>query len=239
MKKLLFTVLLASIAFTAPYAQKTINDLHAQKREVSSFHSIEVSTGILLVLTEGEKEEVAVSASSEEFRDKIVSRVENGVLKLYYENKVGSVNKQKEIKDLKAYVSYKSIKSLNVNTGAEVQVDGTLNGNDLKISANTGAIISGKIKVAVLKVDQNTGSKITLSGTAVKMEVSGDTGSKFTGSELETEVCNASVRTGAIISVNAQKELIAKANTGGNIRYKGEAAVKNIKKNTGGSVTKI
>jgi hypothetical protein len=51
--------------------------------------------------------------------------------------------------------------------------------------------------------------------------------------------CNAKASTGAGISITAQKELSVKANTGGFVKYKGEASVKEIRTNTGGSVTKI
>ena len=64
-------------------AQKTINDPNVEKRTVSSFHGIDVGTGIELMLTEGSTEALAVSAAKTEFRDKIATQVENGVLKIY------------------------------------------------------------------------------------------------------------------------------------------------------------
>ena len=42
-----------------------------------------------------------------------------------------------------------------------------------------------------------------------------------------------------IVLVKAEKELQVKANTGGNVKYKGSPAIKEIKTRTGGSVTKI
>lgn len=239
MKKLLLSFLLIAGAGSLVLAQKTINDPHAEKRNVSGFHGIHVGTGIELILTEGSAEDVAVSAATTEFRDRIETKVENGILKIYYENKISSINTKKERKDLKAYVSYKRLDELDANTGADVEIDGTLKSTSLKIRANTGAAIKGRVSVGDLKVDQNTGSIITLSGDADKLEIEGDTGSMFKGVELTTNICNAKVSTGADISVTAQKELNAKASTGGSVRYKGDAPVKEVKKSTGGSVTKI
>jgi len=239
MKKLLLSFLFITLTCTGLLAQKVINDLHAEKRTVTGFHGIEVATGIELILTEGNMEEVAVSAVTPEFRDKIVTRVENGVLKIHYETKMGSINKTKESKDLKAYVSYKNLDMLHVTTGAKVKINGVLKSASLKMEANTGGIVDGRVDIASLKVSQNTGSKVTLSGKADKLDIDGDTGSKFDGDEMNTSNCNVTVSTGAIISVNAEKELQAKATTGGRVKYKGSPSVKEIKRNTGGSVNKI
>lgn len=239
MKKLLLSFLWITGTATFVLAQKTIKDPNVEQRKVSGFHGIHVGTGIALILTEGSTEAVAVSAATAEFRDRIETKVENGILKIYYDNKLSSINTKKERKDLKAYVSYKSLDELDANTGADVEIDGTLQSTSLKLKANTGAAIRGKVSVGDLKVNQNTGSIIMLSGHAEKLEIEGDTGSRFEGVELTTSICNARVSTGADISVTAQKELNAKANTGGSVRYKGDAPVKEVKKGTGGSVTKI
>jgi hypothetical protein len=238
MKKLVLCFLTLFVACTA-FAQTVINDLNAEKRTVTGFHGIDVGTGIRLILTGGNSEEVAVSAATAEFRDRIVTKVDNGILKIYYENKTDAINKKHERKDLKAYVSYKTLDQLEANTGAEVKIEGTLQSATMKMKANTGARIEGKINSNDLKVEQNTGSFITLSGQAEKLEVEGDTGSKFEGEELSTSVCNANVSTGARVWVTANKELSAKANTGGNVKYKGDPSVKDIKKSTGGTVSKI
>lgn len=238
MKKLLFSLLLAA---SGPllFAQKTVNDPNAEKRSVGSFHGIEVGTGIALTLTQGGSEEVAVSASVTEYRDKIVTRVENGILKIHYETKTGSINRRNETKGLKAYVSFKSLDRLYATTGAEVEIVGTLQAASLDMKANTGAEIRGKVDIGILKLDQNTGSKVTLSGRADKLEAEGSTGSKFTGEDMNTNTCSIQVSTGAKVSIHAEKELQVRASTGANVRYKGNAGVREIKTNTGGSVSKI
>ncbi len=239
MKKLILSLLVSTIACTAILAQKTINDPNVEKRTVSGFHGIEVGTGIELIIVEGSVEELAVSAATAEFRDKIVAKVENGILKIYYESKIKSVNKMKESKNLKAYVSYKSLDQLQATTGAEVKINGVLKSSSLEMKINTGALVKGEVDINTLKVIQNTGSKITLTGKVAKLIVDGSTGSKFKGDEMSTADCQVIVSTGALVAVNAEKELVVKANTGGNVRYKGNAIKKEIKRSTGGSVTKI
>jgi hypothetical protein len=238
MKKLFLSLVVAFLATGTAFAQKTANDPNAEKRTVSSFHGIDVATGIVLVISEG-NEEVAVSAAGTEFRDKIVTKVENGILKIYYENKLQSINTKREKKELRAWVSYKSLVRLNANTGAQVEIEGTLKAAMMKMNVNTGATVKGLVDIDDLAVDQNTGSEITFTGKAVKLDVKGDTGSTFQGTDLETSNCNAQVSTGAGIYITVQKELNIKANTGGYVKYKGDAGIREIKTHTGGSVTKI
>jgi len=128
---------------------------------------------------------------------------------------------------------------LYATTGAEVEINEVLKSSTLDLKANTGALVNGKVDITTLKVSQNTGSKVTLTGRAGKLDIDGDTGSKFKGEDMHTANCNVIVSTGAIVSVMAEKELQVKANTGGVVKYKGNAAIREIKTNTGGSVSKI
>ena len=239
MKKLALSLLVLTTGLTMVFSQKTINDANAEKRTVTSFHGIDVSTGIKLILIEGTTEEVAVSASTTEFRDHIITEVVNGILKIHYESKTKAINKKNETKGLKAYVSYKALDKLSVTTGAEVKIEGVLKSSSLELNSNTGGQVTGEIDITSLTVDQNTGSKITLTGKSGSLDIEGDTGSKFMGEGLTTTNCNATVSTGAGVYITVDKDLSVHANTGGYIKYKGEGGIRNIKMNTGGSVSKI
>lgn len=237
MKKL-FGIILLTVMGLGLSAQ-TVNDPNAEKRNVGSFHGIDVGTGIELLLTQGNTEEVAVSAAKTEFRDRIITKVENGILKIHYETKTGAINKTKESKELKAYVSCKTLDRLHASTGAEVKISGVLQSALLDMEANTGATIHGQIVLGRLKLDQNTGSKVTLTGKTDEMEAEGSTGSKFIGEDLTTTKCKVEVSTGARFTIHADKELQAKASTGAVVKYKGAAGIKSVKANTGGLVSRI
>ncbi len=239
MKKTMLTIALASTISFVLFAQKTVNDPLAEKRVVGSFHGIEVGTGIELVITPSAQEEVAVSAAKAEYRDKIVTRVENGTLKIYYETKTGSINRVGKDKKLRAWVSYTKLDKLAANTGAGIEWDGALKAGSLDMKANTGGVINGEIQVSNLTLSQNTGSKVMLTGKAGTLNVDGDTGSRFTGEKLETENCSVSVSTGAKVSVNAGKDLQVKASTGARVTYRGSAGLSSVKTSTGGTVSKI
>src|SRR5882672_6402202 len=92
-----FLLLIVGLSKTV-LSQKVIDDANAEKRNVTGFHGIDVATGIKLIITKGDTEDVAVSASKIEYRDKIVTEVKNGILHIYYETKTGSINRKNETK---------------------------------------------------------------------------------------------------------------------------------------------
>src|SRR3954462_6083745 len=87
-------------------AQNTVvHDSHAETRTISSFHAIEVSSGIDLILKQGSEEAVAVSASTPEITSRIKTEVENGKLKIYFDNRGWNDDNNNKKKGMKAYVS--------------------------------------------------------------------------------------------------------------------------------------
>src|SRR5258707_542736 len=86
MKKL---IVLLSFLFSVTFlkAQNTVvHDANAEARSAGSFHAIEVSNGIKLIMKQGSEDAVAVSAASPDIRNRIKTVVENGKLKIYFDN---------------------------------------------------------------------------------------------------------------------------------------------------------
>src|SRR5262245_26423656 len=117
MKKIFSLLVVLGLIVTAS-AQKTVNDANAEKRNVSGFHAIEVSGGIDLYLSQGE-EAVAVSAAKIEYRDKIITEVVNGVLKIRFDWKSNFKIDWGNHK-LKAYVSVKNLDALHASGGSDI-----------------------------------------------------------------------------------------------------------------------
>jgi hypothetical protein len=239
MKKI-FLILVITISLSGIlFAQKTINDPNVEKRVLSGFHGIDVATGIKLYLSAGSAETVAVSADKEEFRDKIITEVVNGILKIHYETKPGAINHPHETKNMRAYVSYMNLDHLNASSGANVESEGVLKSGKLDMVINTGARMNAALDITDLAIKQSTGSQIILTGHANNLYAEGSTGSKLMGEELDVNTCTVIVRTGARISIDSEKEINARASSGGQVRYKGAAVIRDSHTSMGGRVTKI
>ena len=150
------------------FAQKTIYDANAVLREGKGYNAINVSGGIDLYISYGD-EAIAVSASESKYRDKIKTVVEDGVLKIWYEDNKLSWNDRK---NLKAYVSFKTLKSLNASGGSDILVEGSIKSDQLKIDISGGCDFKGRVDVNDLDIDQSGGSDVDISGVAKKVLIS-------------------------------------------------------------------
>jgi ribosomal protein S6E (S10) len=232
MKKLVAFVCLLAFS-TLVYAQKIISDPNVELRNVGSFNSIEVSGGIDLYLSAGD-EAVAVSASKPEYRDHIRTEVQSGVLKIWFDTRRGvSINGSR---NLKAYVSYKKLKSLNASGGSDIAVDGMLAADELSLQVSGGSDFEGKVDASRLSVRQSGGSDVKISGKAAKLEVEASGGSDFKGFDLAADVCELSASGASDIEVTANREISAHASGASDIQYKGNPTVKEAKASGAGSV---
>ena len=236
MKKLFLS--LATLFSVAAFAQdtKVISDANATRRTLNgSFTAISVSSGIDLYITQGTEESVAVSASDEKYMARFKTEVVNGTLKIYYDNN-GVTWTAHENRKLKAYVSFKTLEKLNGSAGADVTVKGNMTVGNLDMKFTSGSEFNGELNAKEVTVEQNSGSEINISGKAEKLAIDVSSGSAFKGYGLTVDFCDAKASSGADVNITINKELSAKANSGGGIRYKGAGLIRDISINSGGMV---
>lgn len=237
----LLSFLLCIIISTTAFAQETkvVNDANAKQRNLNaSFTAISVSDGIELFLTQGSEESVAVSYSDEKYGERFKTIVEDNVLKIYYDSK-GISWSDNNRRQLKAYVSFKTIEKLMASGGADIKLQASAIVNNLSMKLTSGAGFNGNIIAKEMSVDQNSGSEINLRGKAEKITIDVSSGASFKGYEFAVNNCDAKASSGAGIKISVEKELSAKANSGGGIHYKGTALISNIDISSGGIVKKV
>lgn len=235
MKKILFGVLAFLMAFAGRAQETRYNDPNAAVRELSGFTGVKVSTGIELVLSQGNTEAVAVSAERVEDRNKIITEVKDGVLKIYFDNGPAG-SKWKGGRKLKAYVSVVNLHLLHASAGAGVKIEGRLKADRLAVELSSGAVLNGSIDADDLKVAQNSGSVVKINGNARVMDVDLSSGAMFRGYDMLTDKCSIGASSGGNAEITVNKELEAYASSGGNVRYKGTAVITKIKTSSGGSI---
>lgn len=235
MKKIWFGVLAFLMAFAGMAQETRYNDPNAAVRELSGFTGIKVSTGIELVLSQGNTEAVAVSANNVEDRNKIITEVKDGVLKIYFDNGPAGT-KWKSGRKLKAYVSVVNLHLLHASAGASVKIDGMVKAARLAVELSSGVVLNGTIDADDLKVNQNSGSVVKLNGNARVIDVDVSSGAMFRGYDMVTDKCSIDASSGGNVEITVNKELEAKASSGANVRYKGTGVITKVKTSSGGSI---
>jgi len=189
-----------------------------------------------LYLTQSTEEAVAVSAATDEYRDKIKTIVEDGVLKIYYGNNNWPGLNFRVNRKLKAYVSFKTLDRLKGIAGSDIKVTGAIISDKLKLNISSGSDFRGKVDVKDLEVKQSSGSDVHISGRAENLLVEAGSGSDFHGYDLVTDVCRAESHSGSDVYVTVNKELSVKAGSGSDIHYKGSGSIKETNTWGGSSV---
>jgi hypothetical protein len=233
MKKLLSVFgLLLMVSFVT--AQQ-INDPNVEVRQVSGFSSIKISNAIDLYLSQGD-EAVAISADKESYRRQIKTVVENGVLRIWYEN-TGDGFKMGNRK-LKAYVSLKNLVKLQASGASDVTIAGKITGNDVEIEMNGASDIKGSVDFKSLKLKLSGASDANLTGRVVNLTVDANGASDLKGYELETDECIADASGASDIKITVNKELSARASGASGVYYKGTGVIRDVKSSGASSISK-
>jgi hypothetical protein len=231
MKNLLLPAVLWSLALVPAFAQG------AQTRTVPAFHAINVGTGIELDLTAGRSQRVEVSATTDEYRDRIETTVQDGVLTLRYKNPEGrSQRNDRTNKRLHVAVTADELTALSAGSGSSVRTTGDFDAADFKLDVSSGATVKAGLATTTLTVRQSSGSTADLSGRATSLDVESSSGASLDAADLQTDRCRAEASSGSSVRLAVKDDLVAQASSGGSISYKGSPQLTK-RTSSGGSVS--
>lgn len=256
MKKI-FAFALVLVAFVAQAQNKMgiIYDENVQVRKVPNFTSIRVSNAIELYISQSNKTEVAVSAKSDEYRDKIITEVVGGtlIIRMADNNKWWKWNEDDY--KTKAYVSVKELFALTGSGATNIKIINGLNAEKLKINLSGASDLKGEIKAGTLLTDLTGASSIkaTIRANAFSAKGSGASSFEVTGAgeDLIVDVSGAcsvkmydyvvkgaSVEASGASSVKVNVSEMLKVNASGasSIDYKGTASIKEMQSSGASSV---
>ena len=234
MKKIIVFLLLLLPA--AMMAQKqVIKDENAQPRTIGSFHAIKVSNAIDLFLSQSDEEALAVSAIKPEFRDRIKTVVEDGVLKISYDD---DGKWWKGNKKLRAYVSFKTLTRLTAGGASDVTVEGTIKANELTLSMGGASDFKGAIEANSLDVNLSGASDAVIQGKVTVLTVDANGASDFKGYDLQADNCSVEASGASDIKITVNKELNARASGASGVHYKGEGVIRELRTSGASNVSK-
>ncbi len=238
MQKIAVVVLIAVGLFMGnAQAQNLVYDSNAKVRNVGNFNGVSVASGIKLYLSQGKEQAVAVSAENEEYTERIITEVKDGILKIRVESKMWN-NWNWGNKKLKAYVTVTDLTYLGASGGSIAKLIDEITVNNLESDISGGSIIEGKLKGNSFNIDLSGGSIATLSGSFDKASVEASGGSIFKDFDFVLGICNVESSGGSIINIGVTKELKADASGGSIINYKGSGVITSVDASGGSSIKK-
>lgn len=236
----ILSLLAVTVIAIASFSQKTISDPNVQRRSVSGFHGVSTSGSIDLLLTQGQEESVAVSASDPKLVEQIITEVKDGILHIYLKKKEGSWKDWNwESKKIRAYVSIKRIDYLSTSGSGKISIEGKLNADNLKITLSGSGNVKGDVAVKDLTVGISGSADVSLSGTSEKSSFSISGSGNISSYDLATDYCNVSTSGSGTVKVTVNKELSANTSGSGNIYIKGDGMLRDYRSSGSGKFKRI
>lgn len=229
--------------------------LNGENRNVGEFSGIEVSTGVNIVFKQENATSVKVLADSDKLQY-VITKVENGVLKVYIDNK-GS--KRLKFKNLSVNISSPRMDNIKTSSGSNFKglnsirenkmiidasscstVVGDFQTEDASINSSSGSDVKAKINSERIFTKISSGSNINLEGNANSISVKISSGAAIKAESLRVNSAEVESTSGSTASVNVKETLRVKASSGGSVRYRGNPKIdSDISKTSGGSLSSI
>ncbi len=236
-------------------SQNTTSYLNGESRNVGDFSGVQVSTGVIVNFKQENPTSVKVIADADKLQY-IVTKVDNGVLKVYVDNKG---QKNLKFKNISVNVSSPRIDNIKTSSGAifnaintinekTVSVDlssgsvinGDFNSDNTKMELSSGAVINSTINTKQIAVKASSGAVANLNGRVKAGSIDVSSGAVCNSEKFQFNELEAEATSGGVVTGNVAERLKATASSGGSIKYKGNPRVDaNISKTSGGSLKQI
>jgi hypothetical protein len=236
--KRFFVMIALLLACSSHTVAQIIMDGNAEVRTVGSFNGIKIQDAFDVYLTQSNEEAVAVSSNND--KRNIVTEVKNGILHISVNTKGVSVQ-WGESRKLKAYISFKKINQLDVKGACNVSISGTVRLDELsiKLSGASDFKCKGKIDVNKMAIDISGASDLFLIGSASFLYVEASGASTVKASDFSTDICDIRGSGASDIHIKVNKELSAQVSGASDLRYKGDADLKELKSTGASSIKRI
>lgn len=195
-----------------------------------TFTAISASEGMNVFVSQSETFKIEVEAD-ENIQELIGTDIRDGELKIHAIENIGRATRR-------IYVTLPEVTGLHASSGADLNIEGVLQTDRIRIDASSGADIRAELSADEINASCSSGADIRLGGNTYRLVASASSGSDIKARDLKSEVCEARASSGADIEVYVSGSLDADASSGGDIKYAGEAQA-NLHKSSSGSVRKF
>lgn len=233
LRNITLTVCLAIMSGFA-MAQKVVSEPNAQVRQVPSFDAVAVGGAIDLIISQGSTSTVVVTASDVKLRDRIVTAVEDGTLRISVSgNYINNNNRQW----MRVYIAVPDLRKIGASGASDVLIDGVFKASTLEIALSGASDFKGRIEADKLRLAASGSSDIDIMGKADRVEVALSGASDLNGRELVARVCEIGASGSSDAQISVTEEIKAAASGSCDIIYYGNPKIKEHAAGRGASIT--
>jgi len=220
MKMLKFISLFLAIAFTtSAYSQIRLKvtgsgKVVSEDRKAGYFNAVKVSSGIDVYLTQGQKESITVEAD-DNLHEYIITEIKDNTLKVYSKANIRKAEARK------VHVTIKDVEKLSASSAGDLYGETLIKSDELYLSASSAGDIKIEVKVNRLKCKISSSGDIYLEGVTDELEADLSSAGDLKAYDLKTRIADVSTSSAGDAWITVTENLRARANSAGDIYYKG------------------
>jgi len=209
----------------------TLEAQNKETRELENFTAVDVSEGIHVSLTKGNKELAIIEASGMSLED-VETEVSAGNLTIQLKrNHVRNV-------DVRINLTYVSLERLEVSSAADVDNSGTIEGEKLDLEVSSAGDAKLNVNVSDLYVEVSSAGDLSLSGSVKIQNISVSSAGKYHAYSLKSEEAYVKASSAGSAYLAVRGKIEATAHSAGKINYQGDPKKVYVSSKSGGNVKK-
>ncbi|MBN8699531.1 MAG: DUF2807 domain-containing protein [Chitinophagales bacterium] len=230
--KQFFLFLFSAVILASCDITRGSGNIITESRSVGGFTGVSVGGDFDVEVKIGPETKLVVEAD-DNIMKYIDTRVSGNMLKIRTED----MHNYRDV-HMKVYITTPSLTKVYASASARVDVlDLLKSDNRLTFNASSSADIQAEVETPEVEADASSAGTVKLRGRTRTYKAQASSGADIRSYDLLSENTKVSVSSGAKAQVHASVNLDAQASSGGDVGYRGGAAVSKSE-SSGGSVSK-
>lgn len=223
-----------TLAFANTHAQRVKGNgkLIQKTRNVGSFDGVGVSGSFDVFLVAGNEGKIELSVE-ENLAQYLVTEVKEGNLKIKWKKGTNI----RTTKNTTVTVYFKDINSLAMSGSGDIISKDKIKGNSLGLAVAGSGDIKVDMDVQMAKSAISGSGDIELSGKATEFKAAVSGSGDVDAYDLKTEKADLKIAGSGSIGISVEKEIVARVSGSGDIKYKGQPRIEDIKVSGSGTIS--
>ena len=202
-----------------------------EKRDIGEFTGLKVSSGIDVVIRQGNEISLELEAD-DNLHDVIITEVVDNTLK------IKALKNIRKARSKKVYLVYEELNSIRISSAGDVTGENTLQTDKLDIDLSSAGDLKLDVEAENITCDISSSGDARLSGKADFLEASLSSAGDLHAYELITRKAEVSCSSAGDARIYATGEFNLRSSSAGNIYYKGDGRVASSHTSSAGSIVK-
>jgi len=202
-----------------------------QTRDISNFNSLKVGSGIDVFLTQGDNRTLEVEAD-ENLQDWIKTEVSGNELHIFTEKSI------RFAKTKKVYVTCKTLERIEISSAGDVTGVTPFTADKLDIDMSSAGDLKFEVEADEIKISISSAGNANLKGKTNILKADLSSAGDLNAYDLEAKSGDVSVSSAGSARVFVTEEATFQSSSAGDISYRGEPRIREIRTSSAGSVNK-